>query len=399
MFNVIHRELNLLLNEALSGNLPPAFVEGIIVLVRKKGGDNTAWSYRPISLLNSDYKLFSRILKSRLECVMKTHGVLSNGQKCSNSERNIFQATLALKDRIASLRHHRRAGKLISFDLENAFDRVRHSFLFGTMCSLGFNQELIALLSRIASRSTSRLLINGHLFRSFEIRRSVRQGDPLSMHLFVLYLAPLLCRLEQACGNDLLVAYADDISVIVTSSAQIEAMKDIFTRFEVAAGAKLNLRKTVSINVGFFEGNEINTNWLQTAEKVKILGIVFVNSIRLMTTLNRNALVAKFAQQMWLQSLRTLTLHQKVIMLNTFGTSKLWYVSSVLPPLGIHTAKLTSTMGAFLWRGIAARVPMAQFARRKEQRGLNLPAYPTLNNSYLLVDVPANRMPKQDRNN
>lgn len=62
-----------------------------------------------------------------------------------------------------------------------------------------------------------------------------------------------------------------------------------------------------------------------------------------MTTLDWNALAGKFAQQMWLDSLRTLTLHRKVIRLNTFVTSKLKYVSSVLRPLGVHTAKITST--------------------------------------------------------
>lgn len=61
----------------------------------------------------------SENLKTRLEHVLRAHHVLSDGQKCWNSERNICQATLALKDRIANLRHHRRARKLISFDLEN----------------------------------------------------------------------------------------------------------------------------------------------------------------------------------------------------------------------------------------------------------------------------------------
>ena len=372
MFDVIHRELNLLMNEALSGNLPPAFVEGIVVLVKKRGGDHTARSYRPISLLNSDYKLFSPILKTRLEQMVREHHVLSDGQKCANSERNIFQATLALKDRIAKLRHHRRAGKLISFDLDHAFDRVRHSFLFETMRSLGFNRDLIALLALIASRSTSRLLINGHLSAPFEIQRSVRQGDPLSMLLFVLYLQPLVCRLERVCGTDLLVAYADDISVIVTSTTQIEAMMRLFARFETAAGAKLNLRKTVAIDVGFYEGNTINTHWLQTTNEVKILGVIFTNSIRQMTTLNWNVLVGKFTQQMWLQSLRTLTLHQKIVMLNTFGTSRIWYLASVLPPGSVHTAKITSIMGTFLWRGTVARVPMMQLARSRERGGLKL---------------------------
>lgn len=168
---------------------------------------------------------------------MRAYHILSGGQKCSNSERNIFQATLALKDRIASLRHHRRAGKLVSSDLDHAFDRVRHSFLFGTMRSLGFNQRLFTLLSQIAGRSTSRLLVNGHLSRPIDIQRSVRQGDPLAMHLFVLYLDPLVRRLEQVCGSDILVAYADDITVIVSSAEQIEARRwALFYGVECSSG-------------------------------------------------------------------------------------------------------------------------------------------------------------------
>ena len=38
MFDVIHRELNLILNEALAQRFPPEFVNGVIVLVKKRGG-------------------------------------------------------------------------------------------------------------------------------------------------------------------------------------------------------------------------------------------------------------------------------------------------------------------------------------------------------------------------
>ena len=189
-FDVIHRELNLVLNEALSTNFPPEFVDGVIVLVKKKGGDDTARSFRPISLLNFDYKILARVLKIRIERVMHAHQILSAGQKCSNSDRNIFQATLALKDRIVELTRRGRKGKLVSFDLDHAFDRVDRRFLFRTMRSLGFNIALVNLLSRIAEDSSSRLMVNGHLSPAFSIRRSVRQGDPLSMHFFFFSVVP-----------------------------------------------------------------------------------------------------------------------------------------------------------------------------------------------------------------
>lgn len=373
LFDVIHRELNLILNEALSSNFPSKFVEGIVVLVKKRGTGNTVGSYRPISLLNFDYKLLSRILKARLDNVMKSHRILSYSQKCSNGDNNIFQATLALKDRIAQLTTRKQVAKLIGFDFDHAFDRVRHSFLYANMRALGVNTRLVDLLTRISTLSTSRLLINGHMTASFPIQRSVRQGDPLSMHLFVLYLHPLLASLERVCGpDDLVVAYADDISIVVTSALKAHEMRDLFLRFGHASGAVLNLRKTTSIDVGYINGNPIGIDWLRTETKIKILGVIFANSIRQMITLNWESLIGNIGQQIGLHSIRTLTLHQKVILLNTFITSKIWYLASLLPLYAIHVAKLTSAMGTFLWRRQPARIPIQQLARPIEQGGLKL---------------------------
>lgn len=384
-FDVIHRELNLVLNEALTTDFPSDFADGVIVLVRKRGTANTARGYRPISLLNADFKILDRILKFRLERVMKTHRLLTAAQKCSNGGHSIFEATLALKDRIAQLIARKRKGKLISYDLDHAFDRVSHSFLFGTMRQLGINPAFVGLLARIAERSHSRLLVNGHLSPRFPIERSVRQGSPISMAIFVIYLHPFLHQLERRIGSDLVVAYADDISVIVTNTQVIDYINELFDQFERAAGARLNRLKTVAINVGFIDGAPLDVPWLQTAEKVKILGVFFTNSIRAMIKINWDALVSKFAQQLWLHSLRSLNLQQKVILLNTFITAKIWYVASILPPYCVHTAKITATMGSFLWRGLPARVPMEQMARDRPAGGMKL-QLPALKCKALLIN-------------
>lgn len=376
-FDIIWREITLVMNEALASNFPADFVDGVIVLVKKKGNDQTAHSYRPISLLNCDYKIFSRILKLRLENVMRTHNIISGSQKCSNFGRNIFQATLALKDRIARLKKCKQRGLLASFDLRHAFDLVDRSFLARNMCSIGFNPNFVRLLVQIGELSSSRLLINGHLSESFPIERSVRQGDPLSMHLFVLYLHPLIKRLEEIGGPDLVVAYADDVSVISTCGDRLERMREAFHRFERISGARLSLEKSSSISVGYTDEVPLTVPWLRNENTVRILGVIFSNSIRLMNKLNWDDLVGKFARLVYLHATRSLTLHQKVTLLNTFITSKIWYLASTLSPSAVHTAKLTATMGSFLWRGIPARVPMHQLARSKENGGLklHLPAF------------------------
>ena len=371
-FNIIYRELHAIMNDLLVSPIPASFVEGTIVLTKKSGrnGEDIS-SYRPISLCNTDSRIFSRIIRRRLTDVLEKHNVLTASQKCGR-RRSIFGATLALKDRIAAMIARKAKGKLISFDLDHAFDRVSLPFLRRTMVSLGINPDFVSLLERHSLQAGSRIVLNGHMTARFPIERSVRQGDPLSMLLFCLYMHPLLTKLERICAGGLCVAYADDVTVIATSIEMIEAVNDLFNRFELAAGAKLNRHKTLAIDVGYVEGNPLVVPWLHTVEKVKVLGVFFTNSIRLMIKLNWDAQVSKVAQLIWLHSLRKLTLHQKVILLNTFITSKVWYLASMLPPYQVHIAKLTATMGRYLFRGLPARIPMQQLARRKTDGGLNL---------------------------
>lgn len=142
-FEIIHREFNLILNEPLEGKFPRDFVDGVIVLVRTKRGTGAISCFRPISLLNTDYKLLSRIIKLRLDMIIRKWGIISTAQKCSNKPCNIFQAVLSVMERIVDLKNKRKHGKLVSFDLSQAFDRIKRNFLWRTMSSLGFNPGLV----------------------------------------------------------------------------------------------------------------------------------------------------------------------------------------------------------------------------------------------------------------
>lgn len=123
-FDIIHKELNLIMNDILRiPIIPNKLTEGIIVLIKKHNQDDSNIdSFRPISLLNTDFKLFNRIIKYRMTEILKIHKIIPTCQKCCNDGKNIFQALLSVKDRIIELQKKHKAGKLISFDLSKAFD-------------------------------------------------------------------------------------------------------------------------------------------------------------------------------------------------------------------------------------------------------------------------------------
>ena len=81
-------------NESLGkGSLPPTLTQAKITLLLKKDKDPTdCGSYRPISLLNVDIKIFAKVMAHRLESVLPK--VISEGQtgftiKCRHSFSNI----------------------------------------------------------------------------------------------------------------------------------------------------------------------------------------------------------------------------------------------------------------------------------------------------------------------
>lgn len=65
------------------------------------------------------------------------------------------------------------------------------------MRSHGFGEGFIVRIQMMYENATSVVQVNGHLSPPIPIQCGVRQGCPLSMILFHIYLKPLLCYLDE----------------------------------------------------------------------------------------------------------------------------------------------------------------------------------------------------------
>ena len=61
------------------------------------------------------------------------------------------------------------------------------------MEKLNFGPTIIGLIKTIYSKMSSRLMINGQITQTIDVTRSLRQGDGLSMILF-LFISELLAQ-------------------------------------------------------------------------------------------------------------------------------------------------------------------------------------------------------------
>jgi hypothetical protein len=140
-WNIIKGQLVNVMNDLSNGNFDKGLMDGTIVLVK----DETIKSYRPISLLNFDYKLFTRLMKFRQDEIVPL--IINKNQTACNSTKNITSALCKIRDKISEMKYLRKKGLLISFDFDHAFDRVNHHFLIDLLSKLNFNTNFIEVLS------------------------------------------------------------------------------------------------------------------------------------------------------------------------------------------------------------------------------------------------------------
>ena len=223
---------------------------GLISLIFKKGDRLDPRNWRPISLLNVDYKLASRVLAGRLLKVI--HLVVNKDQTCGVPGRYIGENVALLRDVVDFATLSNVPVAVLSLDQEKAFDRVDWLFMLSTLERMGFGHSFINWVRLFYTEVQSAVIVNGYVSSFFPLSRGVRQGCPLSHLLYVLVSKVLAVNIRanpRVVGVSLpgssaplspVSQYADDTSLIVSSDDAILACFETYSLFERGSGAKLN---------------------------------------------------------------------------------------------------------------------------------------------------------------
>ena len=81
-------------------------------------------------------------------------------------------------------------------DYSKAFDSVDFQFIHNTFQLFNFGEKFRQWIKIIYNGGKSCISNNGHISESFEIKRSTRQGDPISPLVFILCLEILFITLR-----------------------------------------------------------------------------------------------------------------------------------------------------------------------------------------------------------
>lgn len=324
LFNILLRE----------GHYPAGWKRNRTTLIPKEGKDlQDARNWRPITIGSMAARVFSALIDQRIRGWVEQ----TPRQKGFTAENGCSLNISILNEVLAEMKEGS-GGVVAVLDVTKAFDTVPHSCLQPALERKGVPGEVSRFIPRMYDGCTTTLRgRDGSV--DIELRRGVKQGDPLSPLLFNLAIEAIVEGVEEGAGGAAIgeeevsiLAFADDLVLLAKDAREAQrSMRkverglarlgmslaaDKCAAFQIVAKEKTWYTKDPGITVGGMRVPEVGPE-----ESLRYLGV----RIGPWKGLIRGAEVQVIVQAV--KNVRRLKLkpHQKMELLQTFVLSKFVY--------------------------------------------------------------------------
>jgi len=374
------------------------FVDGVMYLLFKKKDRTQVANYRPLTLLNTDYKLFTKTIATKLGEVAPS--VIHENQAGFVPGRSLYNHVRLSSAMIDYCEAEEIDGCIVSLDQEKAYDKIAHDYLWKVLERFGFPKRFIKTVKSLYKNATTYVMVNKVLSKDgLQVKRGVRQGDPMSCLLYALAIEPLgnLLRKSELKGIQvsglrervLVTLFADDTLVYMNKEDDLKTLTSILDKFCIGSTAKFNLEKTEYLPIGSKAHrekiatsrtlNELPSNTcvdgtriVKDGESMRTLGAFVGNGITQYPKWNIILEKQKAVLEMWEK--HRPTLFERIMILKALAQSRALFLAMVSGmPMDIAD-QMASLFHGFLWEHKRnGLIPWNQAIAPVEEGGLNAP--------------------------
>ena len=293
--------------------------------------------------------------------------------------RTIFDATRTISDVLEFTKMRNYQGIMTAIDFEKAFDSLNWNFLHRSLEFFGFGESFLWWIKTFYNSISSCVINNGFSTPTFNVKRGVRQGDPLSPSLFIIVLELLALSIHNndqikgiaVDGSEIkLVIFADDMTSFVRDKLSHRTLFDTIDLFSTYSGLKVNHDKTEILLLGNMEVNSPELDVNEISKVIKILGVHFTFNHSLFYKLNFES-IEKSLRGL-LKSWRGLTLLGKIQVIKSFAIPKILYRVVLISNKKEFIKKINTLLYSFVWKG-KDKVKRTAFINPIEKGGLKMP--------------------------
>ena len=337
-------------------------------------------NWRPISLLNTDYKIIAHILAMRLQKILPS--IIHPDQNGYIEGRFIGCNIRTIYDMIEMSQNQSPSNLITFIDYEKAFDNVKWNFLNKALKAFGFGEYFRKWIQVMYANVNSCVMNNGYSSAFFHLSKGIRQGCPMSALLFLIVVEVLAIHIREnknikgimLNGNEVKITLlADDTTLFLKDITSLQITMNVMLMFKQCSGLKINKSKTQILQIGKKDWDIRCFNLKTAKDRIYTLGTWFYKDPNETNTVNYENKFLEFEGVLQYWKTRYLTLLERIRIVKTFALAKLNYTIASLEIKADFVQKVQKAIVDFIWNGKKPKIKSSVAYQDTEDGGLKIP--------------------------
>ena len=147
----------------LEQNFPESWSIGQMIPIHKSGDRKIPSNYRGITLLPVISKVFTRIIRNRIEMWAEDNSKLNDSQFGFRENRRTIDAIYVLFNTLQVYKKRNKPVFACYVDFAKAFDTINHLLLWEKLSNMGLSDNMLLLLQNMYKKAVAQVQVNTEL--------------------------------------------------------------------------------------------------------------------------------------------------------------------------------------------------------------------------------------------